>query len=159
DADQGGLFRIWPDCEGWSSKQLYLPDTNILITRFLMPDGVGEIQDFMPPPDSGQAAHRHRMIRRVLAVRGQMRFVINVAPRFDYARAHHEVALTPHGALFRSPELELSLSTRCPLQIVDGSDVHTRITVQAGQTATFVLERVEPGQMPVPYSDADIAAE
>ena len=41
DADRGGLFRIWPDCEGWSSKQLYLPDTNILITRFLMPDGVG----------------------------------------------------------------------------------------------------------------------
>ena len=45
------------------------------------------------------------MIRRVLAVRGQMRFVVDVAPRFDYARARHEVALTPHGALFRSPEL------------------------------------------------------
>src|SRR6476469_7453171 len=39
DADCGGLFRIWPECEGWSSKQLYLPDTNILITRFLTPDG------------------------------------------------------------------------------------------------------------------------
>ena len=48
DADRGGLFRISPDCEGWSSKQLYLPDTNVLITRFLMPDGVGEVQDFMP---------------------------------------------------------------------------------------------------------------
>ena len=49
DADRGGLFRISPDWYGWSSKQLYLPDTNILITRFLMPDGVGEVQDFMPP--------------------------------------------------------------------------------------------------------------
>ena len=49
DADRGGLFRISPDCDGWSSKQLYLPDTNVLITRFLMPDGVGEVQDFMPP--------------------------------------------------------------------------------------------------------------
>ena len=39
DADRGGLFRISPDCEGWSSKQLYLLDTNVLITRFLMPDG------------------------------------------------------------------------------------------------------------------------
>jgi hypothetical protein len=36
DADHGGLFRISPDCDGWSSKQLYLPDTNVLITRFLM---------------------------------------------------------------------------------------------------------------------------
>jgi GH15 family glucan-1,4-alpha-glucosidase len=48
DADHGGLFRISPDGDGWSSKQLNLPDTNILITRFLMPDGVAEVQDFMP---------------------------------------------------------------------------------------------------------------
>jgi GH15 family glucan-1,4-alpha-glucosidase len=100
DADRGGLFRISPDCDGWRSKQLYLPDTNILITRFLTPDGVGEVQDFMPPPRAGEAVHRHRMIRHVLAVRGQMHFFVDVAPRFDYARARHEVALTPHGALF-----------------------------------------------------------
>ena len=67
------------------SKQLYLPDTNVLITRFLMPDGVGEVQDFMLPPRTGEAAHRHCMIRRVLAVRGKMSFVVDAAPRFDYA--------------------------------------------------------------------------
>src|SRR5207249_10889358 len=59
DADRGGRFRIAPDCDGWSSKQLYLPDTNILITRFLMPDGVGEVQDFMPPPRIGEAHPPH----------------------------------------------------------------------------------------------------
>src|SRR5262249_17806518 len=64
DADRGGMFRIAPDGEGWSSKQLYLPDTNVLITRFLTPEGVGEVQDFMPPPRSGITQHRHRMIRR-----------------------------------------------------------------------------------------------
>src|SRR5919198_1437347 len=94
DADRGGLFRIAPERDGWSSKQLYLPDTNVLITRFLMPDGVGEVQDFMPLPRTGEAAHRHRLLRRVLAVRGQMRLVVEVAPRFDSARARHEVALT-----------------------------------------------------------------
>src|SRR3954464_11836128 len=80
DADRGGLFRIAPEGDGWSSKQLYLPDTNVLITRFLMPEGVGEVQDFMPP-STGIAPHRPRIIRRVLAVRGQMRFVADVAPR------------------------------------------------------------------------------
>src|SRR6516165_9536316 len=159
DADRGGMFRISPDCDGWSSKQLYLPDTNVLITRFLMPDGVGEVQDFMPPAQTGGTAHRHRIIRRVLAVRGEMRFVVDVAPRFDYARAPHEVALTPHGALFRSPELTLGLSTHCPLQILDGGDVRAHVTIRAGETATFVLNRVEPGEAPVPYSDADIDAE
>jgi GH15 family glucan-1,4-alpha-glucosidase len=54
----GPLFRISPDSDGWTSKQLYLPDTKILITRFLMPDGVGEVQDFMPPPRTGAAEHR-----------------------------------------------------------------------------------------------------
>jgi hypothetical protein len=49
DADHGGLFRIAPDRDGWRPKQLYLPDTNVLITRFLMPGGVGEVQDFMLP--------------------------------------------------------------------------------------------------------------
>jgi hypothetical protein len=56
DADHGGLFRISPDSDGWSSKQLYLPDTNILITRFLMPEGVAEVQDFMPPPRADNRA-------------------------------------------------------------------------------------------------------
>jgi GH15 family glucan-1,4-alpha-glucosidase len=159
DAERGGVFCVAPDCDGWSSKQLYLPETNILITRFLMPGGVGEVQDFMPPPRTSQAAHRHRIIRRVLAVRGQMGFVVDVAPRFDYARTDHEVALTRYGALFRSPELELALSTCCRLEIVDRRDVRGRIELRAGETATFVLDRVEPGATPVPYTAADIEAQ
>jgi GH15 family glucan-1,4-alpha-glucosidase len=159
DADRGGLFRIAPECDGWSSKQLYLPDTNVLITRFLTPSGVGEVQDFMPPPGPGAAAHRHRLIRRVLAVRGEMRFVVDVAPRFDYTRAGHDVELTEHGALFQSPELRLSVSTHCAGEIVDGGDVRARIGLRAGETATFVLERVEAGEPPGSYADADIAAE
>jgi GH15 family glucan-1,4-alpha-glucosidase len=158
DADNGGRFRIAPQRDGWTSKQLYLPDTNVLITRFLMPDGVGELQDFMPPPRMSAGVHRHRIIRRVLAVRGQMHFAVDVSPRFDYAHARHDVALTPHGALFRSPDLHLSLSTRCPIEIVDGS-VRALITVPAGDAVTFVLDRVEPGERPVPYSDDDIAAQ
>ena len=156
DSDRGGLFRISPDGDGWSSKQLYLPDTNVLITRFLMPDGVGEVQDFMPPPPSGTATHRHRMIRRIVAVRGQMRFVVDVAPRFDYARVRHEVALTAHGAVFRSAGLGLGLSAGCPLEVVEGGDVRARIELRAGQTASFVLE---PGELPVAYSEADITGE
>jgi GH15 family glucan-1,4-alpha-glucosidase len=158
DADRGGVFRIAPGCDGWTSKQLYLPDTNVLITRFLMPDGVAEVQDFMPP-QTGASARRHRMIRRVLAVRGQMHFAVEVAPRFDYARVSHEVSLTEHGALFRSPGLALGLSTCCPLETVGGGDVRARLAVRAGETATFVLACVEPGEMPAPCRDADVAAE
>jgi len=159
DADRGGLFRIAPDHDGWSSRQLYLPDTNVLITRFLMPQGVGEVQDFMPPARPGQTVHRHRIVRRVLAVRGQMRFLVEMAPRFDYARGRHELELTDNGAVFRSPELGLGLSTRHPLEIVDGRDVGARVELRAGEMATFVLDRVEPGEAPRACSDAEVDAE
>ena len=158
DADQGGLFRISPDCDSWSSKQLYLPDTNILITRFLTPDGVGEVQDFMPP-QTGEQACRRGIVRRVVAVRGLMRFVAHVAPRFDYARTRHDVMLTEHGALFRSPALTLSLSTPCALKVVNGADVCAHFAVRAGETATFVLDSVESGEVPERNSDADIFSE
>jgi GH15 family glucan-1,4-alpha-glucosidase len=48
DADHGGYLRIAPDRDDYVSKQLYFPDTAILITRFMTPDGVGEVHDFMP---------------------------------------------------------------------------------------------------------------
>jgi GH15 family glucan-1,4-alpha-glucosidase len=156
DARRGGLFRIAPDGDGWTSKQLYLPDTNVLITRFLTPGGVGEVQDFMPPARSGEAAGRHRLIRRVVVVRGRMSFAVEVSPRFDYARAGHEVLPAPHGAVFRCADMSLSLSTGCPLEIAGGRDVRTRIELDAGDRAAFVLEL---GEAPAPYSDADVTAE
>jgi GH15 family glucan-1,4-alpha-glucosidase len=115
-----------------------------------MADGAGEVQDFMVP------AHPGRLVRRVVAVREEVRFVVDVAPRFDYARARHNVALTAHGALFRSPELALSLSTRCPLEITSGRDIRARLELRAGETASFALDRSE---LPVPYPDAGVDAE
>jgi hypothetical protein len=79
DADRGGRFRVAPDRDGWVSKQLYLPDTAVLITRFLTSGGVAEVQDFMPP-QGGTLSHRQRLIRRIVAVRGRARFFADVAP-------------------------------------------------------------------------------
>src|SRR5215475_8343569 len=60
DKDKGGYFCIRPVFKEMKTKQLYLPDTNVLLTRFLSADGVGEITDFMPV---GQQVVR-RLIRR-----------------------------------------------------------------------------------------------
>src|SRR5207253_1959485 len=73
----------------------------ILITRFLTDGGVGELVDFMPI--SGTAAtERHRLIRMVRCVRGEMEFELTIAPRFDYGRATHQTHLTANGAVFTS---------------------------------------------------------
>ena len=56
DDKRGGRFRLAPLLEGAQQKQLYLPDTCVLLTRFLSDDGVAEISDFMPI-EEGRHAH------------------------------------------------------------------------------------------------------
>ena len=109
DKDKGGFYALRPTAEDWTAKQLYFPDTNVLITRFFTEGGVGEVQDFMPIDHAELAMHRHRLVRRVVVVRGEMEFQIEVQPRFGYGQAEHEVEMHPHGVLFRSPDLTLAL--------------------------------------------------
>src|SRR5918911_2626812 len=153
DRERGGFYRIRPATDDWIPKQLYFPDTNVLITRFLTPGGVGEVQDFMPI-QTGGGPHRHRLIRRALGVRGAMRFRIEVQPRFNYARDPHETIFHENGVLFRSPELSLALETRVPLDYHE-SGAYGEFTLHPGQTATFVLEQVPETYVPRSYSEAE----
>ena len=90
DHEDGGHWLIGPSL--WArSSQFYFPDTNVLITRFFTPDGVGEIQDFMPISRNPREVERHRLVRRVLCARGEMRFEIEAVPRIDYGRQEHEL--------------------------------------------------------------------
>jgi GH15 family glucan-1,4-alpha-glucosidase len=153
DAGKGGHYRIAPAAGEWTPKQLYFPDTNVLITRFLTPDGVGEVQDFMPIQPVGASVHRHRLIRRVLGVRGEIRFRVEVEPRFNYARDPHQVFFHESGVLFRSPDLCLALETSTPLRQHGEADVHAEFTLVSGESATFVLEQVPENYVPRKYSE------
>ncbi len=165
DAAQGGFYALHPEGDDWSSKQLYFPDTNILITRFFTSGGVGEVQDFMPIEAASREMHRHRLLRRVVVVRGQMRFLIEVQPRFDYGRAEHEVEMHPHGVLFRSPDLTLalegaiarSMGSERRLERRDGG-VRATFELAAGESRTFVLERVPEDHICRPYPEHETAA-
>lgn len=55
DVERGGYFQLAPEQPGISCKQLYYPDTAVLVTRFMSPDGVGEVVDYMPPDRTGTA--------------------------------------------------------------------------------------------------------
>jgi hypothetical protein len=72
------------------------------VTRFMSPDGVGEVVDYMPPDRTGTATDRHTLVRVVRVVRGTVAFTLRCRPRFDYGRAEHELDLGPDGALFRA---------------------------------------------------------
>src|SRR2546429_9461264 len=64
DAERGGRFQIAPLLDGAARRQLYLPDTNVLLTRFLDAHGVAELSDFMPVEDAGLAPNLARRARQ-----------------------------------------------------------------------------------------------
>lgn len=141
DAEKGGYFRIAPpDTPGMERKQLYLPDTNILITRFLTVDGVGEIIDFMPIKQVGSAIHQHHLMRSVQVVRGSLSFEMVCRPAFNYARDTHVTHLSEDGAVFISESLCLALTSSVPLEEDSQGGVRTTFILHQGQSAYFQLE-------------------
>ena len=108
DRNRGGRFRITVEGDR-VVRQLYFPDTAILVTRFMTPEGVGEVIDFMPVSDQRRASGRHRLVRMVRCVRGEIRFVLECAPRFDYGRQDHQLEMSDAGAVFHAAGLRLTL--------------------------------------------------
>jgi GH15 family glucan-1,4-alpha-glucosidase len=141
DDAKGGRYQIKPASGEPKCKQHYWPDTNVLITRFLMAEGVGEVTDYMTAHghESGREDHHHQLFRKVSAVRGKVRFSLECRPAFNYARDRHEVRITPEGAVLHSPDLSLALSTRIPLQVRGGAAA-AEFTLEEGQSAIFVLQ-------------------
>jgi GH15 family glucan-1,4-alpha-glucosidase len=163
DADRGGHYRIAPDRDDYVSKQLYFPDTAILITRFMTPDGVGEVHDFMPIAGA-TATDRHRLVRQLRVVRGTMRFRIDLQPRFDYGRKPHKLELTSDGVVFESDGVELTVhSVAAPDATLENQGIAlerhddglswTR-TLREGETGGVVLEWM--GGAPRRYTPGEV---
>ena len=81
DSGKGGRFAFHVEDGTTAYRQIYLPDTNILVSRFLSDEGIGEVCDFMPIDGTG------RIVRRAKAIVGANTFRLSVSPRPDYARA------------------------------------------------------------------------
>ncbi|MBD0840505.1 glycoside hydrolase family 15 protein [Streptomyces sp. TRM68416] len=140
DAERGGCFELAAAVPA-RTKQFYFPDTNVLITRFFTEDGVGEVQDFMPVDGASVETERHRLIRRVLCVRGSIPFRTRVAPRFEYGTQRHSVRMDGDVAVFESAKLSLGLTATVPLE-ADGPDVRAEFKLAEGESAVFALDQV-----------------
>ena len=139
DERRGGRFQLAPVLQEARRKQLYMPDSNILLTRFLSEGGVGEVSDFMPITDLG---HAHNLVRRAKTVRGDMKWRMTMDPRFDYGRAGHRVEKKKGELLFHSrgpDQTVLRLRSQVPVKLENGAAV-AEFTLRSGETAAFVLE-------------------
>ncbi|MEU1194354.1 glycoside hydrolase family 15 protein [Streptomyces sp. NPDC005859] len=156
DSERGGHCRLaaeYPDGNGMTVRQLYLSDTAVLITRFMAPDGVGEVADFMVPIDSSAPTDTHRLVRVARVVRGSVPFALTCQPRFDYGRAPHTLSWTgDHSALFHGPGTDLHLqSTAGVTLLADGNDITARFTLSAGHAAAVVLTSTASGDRAPPH--------
>jgi GH15 family glucan-1,4-alpha-glucosidase len=143
DQHRGGFFRLAPLLEDARQKQLYLPDTNILLSRFLSSQGVAEVSDFMPVEAMGEG---HTLVRRAKTVRGRMTFRMECAPAFDYARSSHTVEQQDSGVIFipQTPGLQaIRLRSQVPLSVQEGRAV-AEFELGDGETAGFILEAAGP---------------
>jgi GH15 family glucan-1,4-alpha-glucosidase len=147
DRANGGHFQIRPAAGAFTSKQLYVPDTAVLVTRFLSEGGVGEVVDFMPVAGT-TATGRHRLVRIIRCVRGEMSFSVEIAPRFDYGREPCDTRLTRDGAVFQGSRTAMTAclirepeDDRIARTWADGQgDVHAELVLRAGEMRGLVLE-------------------
>jgi GH15 family glucan-1,4-alpha-glucosidase len=144
DDAKGGYFKIGAAAPV-RAKQLYLPETNVLITRIFSDEGIAEVIDFMPIEArslEGKRPNYHQIIRRVSTVAGNVRFRLECFPAFDYARQRHEARSYPQGVAFVSPAFSLWLVSPVPLTI-QGDGVVADFSLPRGKSATFYLRQVD----------------
>jgi GH15 family glucan-1,4-alpha-glucosidase len=147
DHKTGGCFRLAPVSGEFKHRQRYLPDTNILLTRFLGEDGIAEISDFMAMQHLG---HQHDLVRRIKVVRGDMNIRMICEPRFDYGRANHTTEKKKGEIIFipkRKTLPAIRLRSSVPFKVENGAAI-AEFKLRANQAASFVLEEAEAKESP-----------
>ncbi|MGE7371156.1 glycoside hydrolase family 15 protein [Neorhizobium sp. NPDC001467] len=139
DPERGGGFELAPLIPDARPIQMYIPDTNVLLTRWLGETGSAEIVDLMPflSQDSQIGG---RLIRRLKVTRGRTKARLRLWPRSDYARNIPRID-QQDGFVFLSDEngLQLRLQTDIPLEVADG-ELTAQIDLKAGDQIDFVLD-------------------
>jgi GH15 family glucan-1,4-alpha-glucosidase len=156
DPDKGGDWTLEPVGGAVTTHQFYIPDSNILVTRFLTADGVAEVHDFMPLIKPRDEEHRQRLVRRVVAVRGRTTIRTRLTARPDYARTDVSTTTVDHGVLIEGGDLRLGLWSTAALTTEDGT-VTAEVTLSGKDEALFVLQVLDDGEDLQPQGGEDTA--
>ena len=137
DSPRAGIFQLAPQLPDARREQMYLPDSNVLLTRWLAQEAVVEVTDLLPVSD-----HEHELpllMRRVRVISGSATFELRCAVRHDYARAGTHAIEDGADVCFQAQgQPTLRLASTQPLNIEDQAAC-SRFTLHEGETAEFVL--------------------
>ena len=147
DPERGGEFALAPLLEDARTTQMYVPDTNVLVTNWLALQGSAELTDLMPHPHLDDQVHC-TLIRRIRATRGTVRFHLKCRPRLDYARALPEARAAASGVVFGNEGNTATVWLTGSVPIEAGKHEATAMfELEEGEEAFFVLSD-EPREAP-----------
>ncbi len=152
DDKKGGYFKIAATTPG-VEKQLYIPESNVLITRFSNPDGVAQVLDFMPVTADREELPRHvpTIVREVKGVLGSIQMRMECFPAFNYARDTHVVNAAPGGVVFQSQQgRRIGLTLPDAEYNVIREGVVKEFTLNEGESVCFLLRELQPSEASVP---------
>jgi len=146
DAQKGGFFAVEPDLQNYTSKQLYLPGTAILLTRYFSDAGITELTDFMPVQE-GNKSHKSAIVRQIKTIRGSIKFKVSCVPRFGYSASEHEVECLEKEILFtcKKEKSVIRMLSDQPL-VVRRKNGYAEFTLKETEVATIVLEFLSPDE-------------
>lgn len=152
DADHG-RWALRPDEPVGSPVRHYDGDSFVLVTRWLTSQGEAEVREFMPI--DGHPA----IVRRVVGLRGRVRFRTELTVRFDYARTVPWVRRT---GTTGAPELRAiggpdALVIRGVELRADGKSHHGEFEVAPGEVVDLTLAWHPSHRPPPPAFDVSAA--
>jgi GH15 family glucan-1,4-alpha-glucosidase len=120
DEAAGGRFHIG-STTSQDGVQRYLPNTNVLETRFDVPDGAFRILDFAPRFLQYERSFRPtKLVRIVEPLGGTPRLRVHCDPILGWAKARPRRELGSHHIDYHGYEDILRLTTNAPLSYVNG---------------------------------------
>lgn len=120
DEQQGGSFVIGP-ANGALGVQSYLPNTNVLETRFVTPDGEFRVIDFAPRFIQHDRSFRPtKLIRIVEPISGTPRIRVACNPILGWSRARPAHEVGSHHVEYHGFDGRLRLTTDASLSYLHG---------------------------------------
>lgn len=147
DSKKGGYFSVEPELGNYNSKQLYIPGTAVLLTRYFSDNGIAELTDYMPIPDA-ESGSVCTIVRKITTIRGDITFKVHCIPRFDYASGKHDAVIKNNEITFTAindDNIQLRLIADIPLKLKQ-KDGYAEFTLHESETAHIVLQAVKKGR-------------
>lgn len=157
DLERGGRWIISPRIDCPSSRR-YIPETNVLETRFENSNGTVTLTDFMPLADEAHTDRHltpdHAIIRLLRCEDGSMQFLIRFSPRPNFGK--DDVRIIDRGKLGLRAAAHhgvLSLHSNLRFEINDGT-AEAILSLKAGDEFPLILTYSESSPEVIPLLNA-----